>query len=226
MEAGTGSRSPRPWYSVGMDYSPGDRKRSLRREMRRRLEVGSPAELEEKSCRIRAVIAASDAWRSASLVAAYYPMPGEPDLLPLLEAALAEGRRLALPRVEGTDLVFRLVPQPGPAGGLLCLRPGTYGISEPAADLPRLILKDFRGPGVLVLVPGLAFDRRGGRLGRGKGFYDRFLRTAAGDAAGACRGPAILGVCFSLQLLDDVPMGTEDRRVDAVVTEEGIAGPG
>ncbi len=66
--------------------------------------------------------------------------------------------------------------------------------------------------------PGLAFDRHGNRLGRGKGYYDRFLTRARADWPGL----VALGICFSGQLVDAVPYGSRDRPVDGVVTEETV----
>jgi 5-formyltetrahydrofolate cyclo-ligase len=108
---------------------------------------------------------------------------------------------------------------------------------EPRADLPVLSRGELAAARTLVLTPGLAFDCRGGRLGRGKGYYDRFFRSLEGSgripssrpvqsaAAGeGIQGLPAWGVCFTLQIVDEVPMGEGDRRVDGIVTEEGLIG--
>jgi 5-formyltetrahydrofolate cyclo-ligase len=69
----------------------------------------------------------------------------------------------------------------------------------------------------VVIVPGLAFDRSGHRVGYGRGFYDRFLATLRPDAL-------TVGICFSVQLVDEVPHGQGDRPVDLVMTEHGLNG--
>ena len=91
------------------------------------------------------------------------------------------------------------------------LRPGPLGIREPLAGPaePPLHADD------LVLVPGLGFDRRGRRLGRGGGFYDR--RFPPGEPA-----PTLLGFVFSAQLVDEVPTGAHDRWMDGILTEQGL----
>jgi 5-formyltetrahydrofolate cyclo-ligase len=89
------------------------------------------------------------------------------------------------------------------------LRPGRYGVLEPASE--ALVL----GPADLVVVPGLAFDLAGHRLGRGAGYYDRTF-------AGRSRRPRLVGFAHAFQLLDAVPHGAGDCAVDAVVTEAGI----
>ena len=87
------------------------------------------------------------------------------------------------------------------------LAPGCQGILEPGAETPVV------SPGEvdLILVPGMAFDPTGGRLGRGKGYYDRFLGNGK-----------TIGVCYQSALLPQVPMEAHDRRVDAIVTDQTI----
>ena len=87
------------------------------------------------------------------------------------------------------------------------LVPGRYGVREPPADAPVETL----GPDVLVLVPGVAFDACGGRLGRGAGLWDRALADA--------RGAVIFGVGYELQIMDRVPCEAHDRPIDALLTE-------
>jgi 5-formyltetrahydrofolate cyclo-ligase len=137
-------------------------------------------------------------WQSAPCVCAFSALVGEPDVLD----SWPDGKRIALPRVEGDDLKFHWV------AGRAELQPGRFGILEPAAEAPAAG-DDFD----LILVPGMAFDLRGGRLGRGRGFYDRFLRTALGLR---------VGVCFEDQIVDDVPSEAHDLRMDFVITPSAI----
>ncbi|MCX6971383.1 MAG: 5-formyltetrahydrofolate cyclo-ligase [Verrucomicrobia bacterium] len=138
-------------------------------------------------------------WQSASCVCAFSALAGEPDVL----APWPEGKRIAMPRAEGDDLQFHWVASRAE------LRPGRFGILEPAAQAPDA------GSGFdLILVPGLAFDLRGGRLGRGRGFYDRFLSNARGLR---------VGVCFEDQIVGDVPEEPHDLRMDFVVTPSAIS---
>ena len=90
------------------------------------------------------------------------------------------------------------------------LVPGRYGVREPPATAPLETL----GPDVLALVPGVAFDTGGGRLGRGAGLWDRALTDV--------RGAVIFGVGYELQIIDTVPRGAHDRPIDALLTEAGI----
>ncbi|MFP4443657.1 MAG: 5-formyltetrahydrofolate cyclo-ligase [Spirochaetia bacterium] len=90
-----------------------------------------------------------------------------------------------------------------------------YGIREPSHTLPVFGVNRWPDHNVLVVTPGLAFDRQGNRLGRGKGYYDRFLSSFKNPFD-------TVGVCFSEQLVSSVPMSGNDRTVNRIITEEGI----
>jgi len=137
-------------------------------------------------------------WQAAGSVCAFAALRGEPDALD----PWPQDKRIALPRVAGDELVFHWVADREE------LLPGKFGIPEPCAEASPAG-NEFD----LILVPGLAFDLRGGRLGRGKGFYDRFLAEARGLRA---------GVCFDDQLVDGVPLEPHDLRMDFVVTPSAI----
>ena len=137
-------------------------------------------------------------WHRAKTVAAYCALDSEPHVL----TPWPEAKTVLLPRIEADALDLRVVGGPGE------LIEGRFGISEPPPHAPRAQPKaDF------ILVPGLAFDPAGGRLGRGGGFYDRFLAGFEGVK---------VGVCFPELLVDEIPMEEHDVRMDFVVTSEGI----
>ncbi len=148
-------------------------------------------------------------YRSAEAVLWYVSMPSELATAPAIEAALAEGKRVAVPWCDGENLgLWRLE-------SVRELEPGTWGIPEPPparrGEPERRI-----APGAieLVVVPGLAFDRRGRRLGHGKGYYDRLL----------ARSPAVrAGLCYDAQVLPEVPAGPRDAVMDWLVTERGAS---
>jgi 5-formyltetrahydrofolate cyclo-ligase len=137
-----------------------------------------------------------------SVVGAYHAHKDEADPSELLARLVELGARIAFPRVAARDaaLDFHIVPN----GEILM--PGSFGIPEPLAHWPRAV------PGVL-LVPLLAFDARGHRLGYGGGFYDRTL--AALDV------PAI-GIAYAGQEVASLPVEPHDRRLDAILTEAGL----
>ena len=124
---------------------------------------------------------------------------------PLFDAIRRAGSMPLMPRVRGVRLEFI------PVRDWADLRSGAFGVLQPSAGrgAQRLV------PGDVVVLPGLAFDRIGCRLGRGQGFYDRTFAAAAPT-------PLRIGACYDFQLLDRVPHGSHDRRVDAIVTERGI----
>lgn len=136
----------------------------------------------------------------------YWPLVArrELDTRPFIDAVMEHGGRIALPRVVPEGAARRLTHHPFTTAGALVM--GRWGLREPAADAPTVSPNDL----AVVVVPGLAFDRRGHRLGYGAGFYDRFL-----DQTGAFR----LGVTLESYLTKRLPAAPHDRRVHAVVTE-------
>jgi len=142
-------------------------------------------------------------------VSGYWPLRDELDPRPILSALAARGQRLCLPVVveSGAALVFRgWRPD-------MSLEPAAFGTQVPGADCPVL------EPDVL-LVPLLAFDRRGHRLGYGGGFYDRTLAGLRG------RRPVLaVGLAFAAQEVDEVPVEAGDQPLDRVVTEREVMTP-
>ncbi len=142
-------------------------------------------------------------FKQARTLMAFLPIPGEPDLTAACRGALSAGKRLCLARLDWdrgtlTPAIVRSVDV-----GLVA---GRHGIREPAADAPTVDPSAID----LVLVPGLAFDDRGGRLGRGGGYYDRFLAPLS---------VATAGVAFELQLVPRVPVESRDFPMGAIATE-------
>lgn len=144
---------------------------------------------------------------SGGIVAGYWPLKSEFDSGPLLSAIAAECGRLALPVVAGDSgrLIFR---EWMPGAPLIPAGFGTFGPRESAQE----VLPD------MVIVPLLAYDRRGYRLGYGGGFYDRSL--AALRSVGKCK--YAIGLGFSAQRVQQVPIGATDARLDAIATETGV----
>lgn len=140
-------------------------------------------------------------------VAIFHALPEEIDTAPAVARVAASGRSVVLPRQAGRirPLDFHAF-RPGDP-----LMPGPFGVFEPIAAAPRL------EPAVLV-VPLLAFDRRGGRLGYGAGFYDRTIAALRGRG----RAPPAIGFAFAFQEVDEVPLAPTDARLDAIVTEREV----
>lgn len=133
------------------------------------------------------------------IIACYSALPGEVDLTPL--PLLHPQHQWAYPRVSGESLRFHQVSNPGTD-----LVPGAYNTLEPAEWLEEIGIDQIN----LFLCPGLAFDTQGGRLGRGKGFYDRSLARCRPDAKK-------VGVCFPFQRVADTFSNDHDIRMDLVI---------
>lgn len=185
---------------------PQGEKRRLRLEMRRLLEQASLASASEAGRAVAERVARLEAWRPAHRIGLFVSRSDEIDTAPLLDRVRAAGKGLFLPRMAaGRLLEFAMVD------ALDRLEVGPHGILEPSRACPPILpcATD------LICVPGLAFDRAGGRLGRGGGYYDRSLPTNRGDPG----RPRLVGIGFSFQLVERVPMTERDLRLDSVVTE-------
>lgn len=186
-----------------------DDKARLRTRIRRELAGSSPAVATRAGESIDARLRPSKAWSEASEVAIFVSLPGEVDTRPLIRSAFEDGKSLLLPRtLGGGDLEFALTRDLGR------LRRGRFGVLEPGPECPAFEPKG----STLLLVPGLAFDRRGGRLGQGAGYYDRALAELRRDG----RDSLCLGVAFSLQIVEGVPMARFDEFLDGWVTEDEL----
>jgi 5-formyltetrahydrofolate cyclo-ligase len=139
---------------------------------------------------------------SAHVVLFFAPLPDELDVWPVLELSLALGTTCALPFFDATTKTYG-------ARGLNKLAtdivPGKFGVREPAVGCVEILPSQFD----LVLVPGMAFDLQGNRLGRGLGFYDRLLEKASGIKC---------GVGYDFQLLENIPTEMHDAKVDFILT--------
>jgi 5-formyltetrahydrofolate cyclo-ligase len=180
-----------------------DEKRELRAVLRARRARIAPAQAAAAARAVRERLGGIAVPDGDATVAGYWPMGDELDIRPTLEAFVASGRGCALPVVvgRGRPLIFRRWT-PGDA-----LVSGGFGTSIPAAD------RDETRP-ALLLVPLLAFDRRGFRLGYGGGYYDT---TIAALRRGG--GVIAIGVAFAAQEVEAVPVESFDQRLDAIATE-------
>lgn len=165
------------------------------------------------------------AWFSqeqADSLLAYAPFRSELDCRPLLTEAWARGHQVLLPRVNRESGALSIHP----VRSWDELAPGAYGIPEPVTGTA--------GPGAnagtaaisalpdAVFVPGLAFDRRGGRLGYGRGYYDRLRAAWEAELSESAARPLWVGLAYSLQLVPEVPLEEHDALMDVLITENGI----
>ncbi|MDP6677487.1 MAG: 5-formyltetrahydrofolate cyclo-ligase [Verrucomicrobiota bacterium] len=179
-------------------------KRLAREELRLTsggLSLGQAMAASEAVCRL---ILESAAWREAGQAMLYMATPGELDLNQLLINGLETGKKIALPRYSAKKEAYEACA----LSHLSDLVPGKFGILEPPEDSPIMDTMQLD----LAIVGGVAFDRLGGRLGRGGGFFDRLL---AGIPAAKC------GVCLDEQVRRDVPVERHDVKMDMIATPSG-----
>ena len=174
--------------------------------MRSKLEAQSLGERNRKSLAIQKKLFGLDAFRRARTVCFFVGIDTEVDTLPMIEKSLSMGKRVLVPRVqlEKKELKFFEVRDLHQELSL-----GTLGILEPNAWAKAADPKDAD----CVIVPGLAFDAGGRRLGRGAGYYDRFL-------AGLGPRAKKIGLAFSFQVLPEIPHEKHDHLLDEVLTEK------
>lgn len=161
----------------------------------------SQYDLASLSAEICSKVLASAVWQEAGTLLLYYPLPDEVDVRPLIKDAFDRGKRVLLPVVKGEELELYLYE------GEASLREGAFGIMEPTGE--SLAEGDYSEI-ELALIPGMAFDRAGHRLGRGKGYYDRLLPKLT--------KARLQGICFPFQLVDEVPAEPHDIPVEEVIS--------
>lgn len=184
-----------------------ERKAALRRQLKatRAAIPGGERTLRSRTCVERLVTLVGPL--SATVIAGFWPLPGELELQPAFAKLAAKGHTIALPRMQGhaRPLTFHVFREGDPLIG------GGFGVEEPSPDAPTVRPR-------VVLVPLLGFDRRGHRLGYGKGFYDRTLAGLHAD------DPELLaiGITFASQEVPLVPTHAGDHPLDLVVTDREI----
>ena len=175
-------------------------KPELRARMKR-IRAAIPDRAQQSDAICRRILALPE-YARAGCELLYMPIGSEADVRPVLARALAQGKAVCLPvcRENGEMDAVRYT-------GQSCLRPGAYGILEPEGEVvpPERI--------ELALCPGLAFDEKGGRLGYGKGYYDRYLTKVHAFCA---------GVCYTECVIESVPVGRCDVPMAALVSPQGV----
>lgn len=173
-------------------------KKALRAMIREKKRAMTQAQIEEKSAELGELLHKSALYREAKTIYGYLPYNQEVRTVPMLARALAEGKQVAVPKVYGDTMKFICITD------LSQTAAGYAGIPEPIADGP--VADD---PTALVLMPGLAFDSEGHRIGYGGGFYDRFLEEEPGHPT--------LALCYDFQLLPHLETESHDIPVDCVL---------
>ena len=181
-------------------------KDDLRKRMRQRRKAMDPSTIDAVSRRIFRHLLNSKLWQESKVIHTFLPQHTEPNTFFLVQEALQSKRRVQVPKIAGpSHLTHHWLED------IKLLKKNSWGIPEiqdsdaSATDLSEIDL---------VLVPGLAFSRKGARLGQSRGYSDRFLNQL--------NGAKIIGVGFDWQILEHVPEESHDRRLDGIITESQL----
>ena len=173
-------------------------KKELRAQVRARKRAMTGEQIREKSEKLTRLLTETEAYRNARSIYGYLPYNQEVRTVPMLEQALRDGKRVAVPKCYGDEMRFLWIED------LSQVEKGFAGIPEPIADGP--VADDETA---LVLMPGLAFDREGRRIGYGGGFYDKFLARE--------RNHPTVALCYDFQIFDHLETDEFDVPVDLVL---------
>lgn len=186
--------------------APSNDKKELRskfRKLRASVSETDKQLLDDSLCKN---IISSLEFKKAKTVLCYFPYGSEPDILPIAEKAIAEGKQVAFPIITDTEnkkMSFHTIPS------LSNTVSGAYGIKEPPKDAPLALLN----AETLCILPALAYDSQGNRLGYGGGYYDRFLSSFSGIS--------VLAI-YSFLYTDSLPTDMFDKKADKIITEKGV----
>ena len=189
-------------------------RQSLRLDMRRRRQALSEGERNQAAHRLGEHLVGLPEFRQARLIAAYLGVRGEIDLAPTIDAAWNDGKTVCIPLIEGESMRFFEYARD------TRLRPGPFGIRQPDPDTEVAVDATALD---LVLVPLVAFDPAGNRLGMGGGYYDRqfAFRRATPDGR-----PRLAGVAHAFQQVPALPAAAWDVPLDLVATDQTVIRPG
>lgn len=173
-------------------------KKELRKAIREQKRAMTEAEIVEASQRLGALFLDCEQYKAAKTIYGYLPYNQEVRTVPMLEQAIRDGKRVAVPKCYGDEMKFIYMDD------LSKVEKGYANIPEPIADEP--VADD---PTALVLMPGLAFTTDGKRMGYGGGFYDKFLAAEPGHPT--------VALCYAFQMVEDLPTEEYDIPVDCVL---------
>ena len=177
-------------------------KRELRRKIKEQKRQMTADQIESASAKLGILLTDTPQYRQAKTIYGYLPYNQEVRTIPMLERALQDGKRVAVPKIYGEEMKFIYLDD------LSQVEKNSYGIPEPVLDEP--VADD---PTALVLMPGLAFTKAGDRLGYGGGFYDKFLSCEPDHPT--------VALCYDFQIVDQIPTEDYDIPVDVVLSAKG-----
>lgn len=173
-------------------------KDKIRKKIFDKKEALSQSDLQMLSDEVLMTLELTDIFQKAKIIFIYNSLPDEVQTLSLIER-WQDNKDFYFPVVVGDNLVFRKYTAE------VLFDQSKLGVLEPLGDN----FTEYKKVD-LIIIPGVSFDRKKNRLGRGKGYYDRFLKTQSAPK---------VGICFDFQLLDDIPVGGDDIKMDYIVSE-------
>lgn len=170
--------------------------------------------MEQTAESVVASVTNSDEYKSATMILGFMPMNDEVDIIPLMKQALKDKKKVAVPKMasSGNDMEFYLIDDFD--GDFIS--DNKYNIREPSENCIKLC-PDQIPLDALIFVPGLVFNLEGARLGRGKGYYDKYLSRVSD-----CGNRIVCGVCFTICVTKAVPVEKNDVRVNYLLNEYGF----
>ena len=161
----------------------------------------SEEEAENKSQSVCKMLFSMSCFEQSDWLYGYMPIRKEVNIRPFLEHLLRNGKNIALPRVDGNTMEFYQITS------FDDLKEGTFHILEPKEGCPKVESSGF------MLIPGVAFDFNGGRIGYGKGYYDKYFSTHS-------HALEKLGIAYTMQIIEDIPTTSQDVRLHGLISEE------
>lgn len=203
----TGQSDGPPNGVVAMSQLKTEQKKDRRREFRAKAAAHATEEQTLSAQVSKSVLdyfRASQNIRKSKWIGCFQALPGEPNLESIFAELRAEGYKLAFPTVHGDDLRFFEI------NSNQDWQQGPWGLREPSPERAKKVELQTLD---ILLIPGLAFDKVGVRLGRGKGFYDRTLQNFEGTK---------IGITYAYALAPELPCEAHDVRMDLIITDEGV----
>ncbi|MBF0339199.1 MAG: 5-formyltetrahydrofolate cyclo-ligase [Nitrospirae bacterium] len=190
-------------------------KSGIRRSVLRSRDAISAADKDARNAEIKTRLLHLRQFRDATKVMFYASFRSEPETLTIIADALGSGKLVALPKVDMLKRQLDIYE----IRHMAELVSGCMNIPEPDVSQSRRIDTEQLSRFDLIVMPGVAFDTAGGRLGYGGGFYDRLLSSMQ------YRRPLLVALAYAEQMVDDIPMQEHDVRVDIIITDTGIIRP-
>lgn len=184
-------------------------KKQIREKYKKIRENLTKEEVMEYSEKICELIGKNTLYQKAEQIGFYYPLGNEVSLIPLVQKAWKDGKVTLFPKVVGEDMFFFSITD------FSQLEEGYFHVMEPNKALCRVADERFANDDkTVILTPGVAFDKTGGRTGYGKGFYDRFFEKYPDCVR--------MGVCYEAQIAEHLILESHDRQLQYIITEHGM----